>query len=88
MEGTFTNLAGRVQRFTQALRTPGATRPLWLTGSAVLARLSAGEAFRTAGAAFAALAQDFDEFAGLSYETLGLQGRFVNGVAPDAAARP
>ncbi len=88
MEGTFTNFEGRVQRFTQALRAPGATRPLWLTGSTVLARLGAGEAFRTAGEAFAAMAGDFGEYAGLSYEELGLHGQSINGATSGAATRP
>jgi NADH-quinone oxidoreductase subunit G len=77
MDGTFTNFEGRVQRFAQALRVPGMARPLWMTGSAVLARLGDGEAFRTADAAFAALAQEVAEYAGLSYESIGLQGRSV-----------
>lgn len=77
MDGTFTNFDGRVQRFRQALRAPGMTRPLWLTVSTALARLGGGEAFRTAAAAFAALADEFDEYAGLSYEKLGLQGRSI-----------
>ncbi len=77
MEGTFTNFEGRVQRFAQALRVPGMARPLWMTGSAVLARLGDGEAFRTAGAAFAALAQEITEYAGLSYESIGLHGQSI-----------
>jgi NADH-quinone oxidoreductase subunit G len=84
MEGTFTNFEGRVQRFAQALRVPGMARPLWMTGSAVLARLGDGEAFRTADAAFAALAGEVAEYAGLSYERIGLHGHSV--VAAESGA--
>ena len=84
-EGTFTNYEGRVQRFGQALRAPGLTRPIWMSGSAVLARLGLGEQLRTAGAAFAALAADSSEYAGMSYENLGQHGAMV---ASNAAAVP
>ncbi len=86
MEGTFTNFEGRVQRFVQALRSPGLARPIWMSGSAVLARLGAGEIHRTAGAAFAALAQEFNEYAGLSYEGLGLHGAKVASSGSSATA--
>ena len=77
MEGTFTNYEGRVQRFGQALRPPGLTRPLWLSGSTVLARLGHGEQLPTAGAAFAALAAEFSDYTGMSYENLGQYGAMV-----------
>jgi NADH-quinone oxidoreductase subunit G len=88
MDGTFTNFEGRVQRFTQALRAPGVARPLWLTGSAALARLEVGEAFPTAAAVFDAIAGEYDEYAGLSYEKLGLQGRSIRGATSGAATAP
>ena len=74
MEGTFTNFEGRVQRFNQALLPPGLARPIWLTGSSVLARLEAGATFSTAAEAFAALAGEYSEYAGLSYEIIGARG--------------
>jgi NADH-quinone oxidoreductase subunit G len=77
MEGTFTNFEGRVQHFAQALRAPGLARPLWMTGSAVLSKLESGAKLDTAAAAFAALTAEYGEFAGLSYETLGLHGACV-----------
>jgi NADH-quinone oxidoreductase subunit G len=79
MEGTFTNYEGRVQRFEQALHAPGLARPLWMTGSAVLARLGAGEELRSAAETFAALANEHDAFSGLSYEKIGLRGVNVAG---------
>ena len=86
MEGTFTNFEGRVQRFVQALRPPGVARPLWLTGSALLARLGAGAAVRTAGAAFAELSGEFAEFTGMSYQTLGVHGAIAPGAKSSTAA--
>jgi len=74
MDGTFTNFEGRVQRFTQALLPPGLARPLWMSGSAVLARLAGGEPFSSAAAAFAALADEVGAYSGLSYEKIGLTG--------------
>lgn len=86
MEGTFTNYEGRVQRFVQALRAPGLARPLWMSGSAVLARLGAGAQFGTAADAFAALARDFDDYAGLDYDSLGSTGALVAGAGSSATA--
>lgn len=74
MDGTFTNFEGRVQRFMQALHPPGLARPLWLSGSAALARLDGGSALRTAEEAFAALAAERPEYAGLAYASIGLTG--------------
>jgi NADH-quinone oxidoreductase subunit G len=79
LDGTFTNFEGRVQRFAQALRAPGLARPAWLSVSAVLARLDAGVELRTAAAAFAALASEHEEYAGVSYEELGFHGANVAG---------
>jgi NADH-quinone oxidoreductase subunit G len=86
MAGTFTNFTGRVQQFTPAVRPPSMARPLWLTGSAVLARLDAGPSFRTAGSAFAALAGEIEAFSGLTYEKIGFYGREVSGAASGMAA--
>jgi NADH-quinone oxidoreductase subunit G len=74
MDGTFTNFEGRVQRFTQGTRPPGLARPIWMSGSVVLARLGGGGPFTSAAMAFAALADEFSAFSGLSYEKLGLRG--------------
>jgi NADH dehydrogenase/NADH:ubiquinone oxidoreductase subunit G len=74
MDGTFTNFEGRVQRFNQALRPPGLARPIWMSGSVVLARLAGGEPFSSAAAAFAALAEEIGAYSGLSYEKVGLGG--------------
>lgn len=86
MDGTFTNFEGRVQRFTQALRPPGLARPIWMSGSVVLARLGGGEPFTSAAASFAALAAEFDSFSGLSYEKIGLTGAVSAGAESGATA--
>ncbi len=78
MEGTFTNLAGRVQRFWPGLEAPGAARPAWLVLGALLAQrageappLKAADAFLRVGEAVAA-------FGGLTYEAIGTRGALVN----------
>ena len=86
MDGTFTNFEDRVQRFQRALRPPGLARPIWLTASAALARSGAGPAFRSAEEAFAALAEEHSEYAGLTYETLGLHGAPVGGARAERSA--
>jgi predicted molibdopterin-dependent oxidoreductase YjgC len=73
-EGTFTNVRGRVQRFLQARAAPGLARPSWFVLGDLLAALGVGSGYYAAADAFAALAAARPEFAGLSYETLGLRG--------------
>ena len=74
-EGSFVNVQGRVQRFWQALRAPGAARPAWLVLGALAAALDgARPAPARAADAFAALAGRHPAFAGLDYETVGASG--------------
>ncbi len=87
MDGSFTNLEGRVQRFAQAVKAPGMARPAWLTGSAALSRLGAGAAFRSAAEAFAAMAADVEAYRGLGYESLGLHGAPLAGAPTGAGAK-
>jgi predicted molibdopterin-dependent oxidoreductase YjgC len=74
-EGTFTNLRGRVQRFLQARQAPGFTRPSWAVLGGVLAALGQKADYMLASEVFADLAAAHDEYAGMSYDTLGLKGR-------------
>ncbi|HWJ22488.1 MAG TPA: 2Fe-2S iron-sulfur cluster-binding protein [Gemmatimonadaceae bacterium] len=83
-EGTFTNLRGRVQRFLQAKAAPGLARPSWFVLGDLLAALGHGEPYYAASDAFAALAADRPEFAGMSYDELGLKGMTVAGAAEPA----
>ena len=77
-EGTFTNHAGRVQRFWRALDAPGAARPAWLVLGALRAELGGGEPPRRSEDAFLALGERVPAFQGLTYRDLGLMGATVN----------
>jgi NADH-quinone oxidoreductase subunit G len=78
-EGTFTNLRGRVQRFTQAKAAPGFARPTWWVLSDLLTAVGEKTSYFLANDVFAALAKDVAPFAGMSYDTLGLKGREIAG---------
>jgi NADH-quinone oxidoreductase subunit G len=73
-EGTFTNLRGRVQRYLQARAAPGLARPGAFVLTDLLALLGDRGGYFLPSEVFAALAAERPEFAGLSYETLGLRG--------------
>jgi NADH-quinone oxidoreductase subunit G len=78
-DGTFTNVRGRVQRFTQARAAAGLARPsFWAIGD-LLAAMGEGTGFFTAAEAFAALAAGHQSFIGMSYETLGMKGAVIAG---------
>ena len=81
-EGTFTNHAGRVQRFWPALSGPGAARPAWLVLGALLGALQDEEGPSTAEQAFDLVAKTVKSFRGLDYETIGAHG------APSGALVP
>jgi NADH-quinone oxidoreductase subunit G len=73
-EGTFTNLRGRVQRFTQAKAAPGLARPSWLVLGDLLGAMGAQEQFFMPSDVFANMASSKPAFSGLSYERLGMRG--------------
>jgi NADH-quinone oxidoreductase subunit G len=87
-EGTFTNLRGRVQRFLQAKAAPGLARPSWFVLSDLLASLGEKTDYFLPSDVFAALASSHSEFAGLSYDTIGLRGLPVLGAQQAAGAAP
>jgi NADH-quinone oxidoreductase subunit G len=74
MEGTFTNVQRRVQRFWPALRAPGMARPAWQILGVLLAGIGDGGAPGTAADAFAALGAVRPEFGLLTWADLGAQG--------------
>jgi NADH-quinone oxidoreductase subunit G len=80
-EGTFTNLRGRVQRFTQAKAPPGFARPSWWVLSDLLSAMGEPTSFFLASDVFAALSKDVAAFGGLTYDALGLSGRALAGSA-------
>ena len=73
-EGTFTNHAGRVQRFWPALTGPGAARPAWLVLGALLGGLRDEEGPNSAERAFDLVAKAVESYRGLDYKTIGAQG--------------
>ena len=85
-EGTFTNIRGRVQRFMQAKAAPGLTRPSWYVLSALAEALGQGEGYALPSQTFAALASAHQEFAGLSYESIGMRGGMIAGAVATAGA--
>ena len=86
-EGTFTNVRGRVQRFMQARAAPGLARPSWFVLGDLLGAMGGSERYFLASEVFSALAAARPEFAGLSYDALGLRGLPVldEAAAPAAA---
>ena len=83
-EGTFTNHAGRVQRFWRALDAPGAARPAWLVLGALVGALEGGEGPRSADQAFQLLGQRMSAYEGITYEDLSESGAVINDVVPVA----
>jgi NADH-quinone oxidoreductase subunit G len=81
-EGTFTSFQGRVQRFWPALSGPGAARPAWFVLGALVAQLTSTDVIRSAGDAFARMAQQVPAFAGLTYDDLGKRGAVVSEPVP------
>jgi NADH-quinone oxidoreductase subunit G len=83
-EGTFTNLRGRVQRFLQAKAAPGLARPSWFVLSDLLGSLGEKASYFLPSDVFAALAATHSEFAGLTYDRIGLRGLPVVGATQRA----
>jgi len=80
-EGTFTNFAGRVQRFYAAVPAPGESRAGWAVLAALAARAGGPLAEGTAGQVFAALGAANKAFAGLDYGQLAQSGSVVSPAA-------
>jgi NADH-quinone oxidoreductase subunit G len=74
MEGTFTNVQRRVQRFWPALQAPGMSRPAWQILGVLLAGISEATPVATAADAFALLGSVRPEFAGVAWGDLGQAG--------------
>ncbi|HEX8695389.1 MAG TPA: molybdopterin-dependent oxidoreductase [Longimicrobium sp.] len=81
MEGTFTNVQRRVQRFWPALQAPGMARPAWQILGVLLAGISDASAVATASDAFHALGEVSPAFAALSWGELGQQGAVLGSFA-------
>jgi NADH-quinone oxidoreductase subunit G len=74
MEGTFTNVQRRVQRFLPALQVPGMARPAWQILGVLLAGISEAQVPGTPADAFGALGEVAPELAGMTYAGLGPNG--------------
>jgi predicted molibdopterin-dependent oxidoreductase YjgC len=73
-EGTWTNVAGRVQRFWRAVLPRGDARPDWEILAAVARALGHDWPGRRTAGVFDDLAARVPAFAGMSYRTLGDEG--------------
>jgi predicted molibdopterin-dependent oxidoreductase YjgC len=73
-DGTFTNHAGRVQRFRQAVMPAGQAREGWSVLGDLLASVTGAPAPASAANVFEALAGEGGAFAGLDYERVGGHG--------------
>ncbi|HEX7121369.1 MAG TPA: molybdopterin-dependent oxidoreductase, partial [Gemmatimonadaceae bacterium] len=85
-EGTLTNLRGRVQRYLQARAAPGLARPAWYTLVDLAALLGDRLDVMSPDEVFASLAASHSEFAGMTYDGLGLRGQLVASAAQPAGA--
>ncbi len=74
MEGTFTNVQKRVQRFWPALQAPGMARPAWQILGVLLAGLGEAAPMATAADAFASLGGVRPELAAIAWGDLGQAG--------------
>ncbi len=75
MEGSFTNVQRRVQRFWPAVQTSGMSRPAWQILGVLHAGMTGGDVPGTPADAFAVLGGLRAEFAGLEWADLGTEGR-------------
>jgi predicted molibdopterin-dependent oxidoreductase YjgC len=82
-DGTFTNHAGRVQRFWPNVSPYEASRPAWAALAAITAALGGGAAPASGAVSFQQLAAGVPAFAGLTHETVGDQGAWLAGWEKD-----
>ena len=78
-EGSFTNHAGRVQRFWPAVTPHEESRPAWRALAEIRAALGDEGAPESVAAAFAELAGVSEPFGGLSWDAIGDQGVWLAG---------
>jgi len=74
MEGTFTNVDHRVQRFWPALQVPGMSRPAWQIIGVILAGMTEASAPARPSDAFRSLGDLAADFAAIRFEDLGATG--------------
>ena len=76
-----------MQRYFQASAAPGMSRPAWWILGDLLTQLGEPTSFFMASEAFAALAAAHPEFAGMSYDSLGLRGQLIERAARHTGGR-
>ncbi|MDP9349282.1 MAG: molybdopterin-dependent oxidoreductase, partial [Gemmatimonadota bacterium] len=86
MEGSFTNVQRRVQRFWPALQVPGMARPAWQILGVLHAGITGEDVPATPADAFALLGGIRAEFAGLDWSALGMEGLPLPGLQALAEA--
>jgi NADH-quinone oxidoreductase subunit G len=74
-DGTFTNHAGRVQRFLRAVAPPGEARPGWQVLAQLATALTGEAPVESAAAAFDALAAESPAFRALCWDAVGESGQ-------------
>jgi predicted molibdopterin-dependent oxidoreductase YjgC len=79
MEGSFTNVNDRAQRFWPALKVPGMARPAWQILGVLLAGIKDIAAPARPADAFATLSEISPAFGGTSFDDLGGEGRPLAG---------
>ena len=72
--GTFTNMDGRVQRFSPAVAPIGGSRSDWWIFAEIAERLGQPLGAHSEAEVFARLAAEHPQYAGLKYDTLGDTG--------------
>ena len=75
--GSFTNIKGRVQRFTKAVEAPGNARAEWETLHELVFNLTGMNGFASIEGLFNQMAAEVPAFQGLTWATLGDQGADV-----------
>jgi formate dehydrogenase major subunit len=75
-DGTFTNSERRVQRIRKAVDAPGEALPDWLIVRKLAEKMGAGEKlkFESASEIFDEMAKVIPQYAGMSFERLGIDG--------------
>jgi formate dehydrogenase alpha subunit len=86
IDGTLTNLEGRVQRVNQAIRPLGAARPGWMIARDLAGRMNAGTwVCQSAAEVMAEIIALVPAYAGASYSGLGLGGALRRFEKPEEA---
>jgi NADH-quinone oxidoreductase subunit G len=84
-EGSFTNFAGRVQRFWPGLEAPGVALPAWQVLGTLWAALEERDAPGRTGDAFLRAGELARELAGLTLEAVGTKGAAPSSTSPGSA---